>query len=118
MTPFALNAGIQGMKVLVVESEFLLSPSIYRDMEVLGAEIIGPVGFVEDVQLIVAGNRPDCAIVDGRLDGRDREAVLGLLRRMQVPFVEACGRSRSASAGEEFFPLADGRNDLAPLGQT
>ena len=105
----------QGKKVLIVESEFLLPIGIYRAMEKLGAQVIGPVGFPEDVLMLIKGNRPDVAIIDASLNGYDREAVLGLLNRMHVPFVQAC-RETSCRGDHGCFPLTD-ESDLTVLGE-
>lgn len=110
-------AEFEGKKVLVIESEFLMPITVYRAMEQLGAEVIGPVGFPEDVLMLLAGNRPDGAIVDGRLEGDDREAVLCVLRRMHVPFVEACRRLSCVSGRDGCFRLSDAESDLRVLGQ-
>jgi len=75
-------------KVLVVESEFLFPSQLYREIERAGGEVLGPVGFIDDVVLLVEDSRPDVAIVDTRLRGDEREAVCGLLRRVGVPIVE------------------------------
>lgn len=84
-------AAFAGKKVLVVESEFLLPATLYRAIEQFGAEVIGPVVFTDDVLLVLVGNCPDGAIVDSRLERANREAIHRFLRRMHVPFVEACG---------------------------
>lgn len=116
MTAAASCTRFRGKKVLVVESEFLLPISVYRAMEALGAEIIGPVAFPEDVLLLIKGNRPDIAIVDAALNGYDREAVLGLLRRMHVPLVQAC-RDASCRGDDGCLPLSDAETDLTVLGK-
>lgn len=110
-------SGLAGKKVLVVESEFLLPVTLYRAMEQLGAEVIGPVGFPDDVLLILAGNRPDGAIVDGRIDLGNREAIHRVLRRMRVPFVEACQYMNCVHGHDGFYRLSDAEGELTVLGQ-
>ena len=110
-------AELAGKKVLVVESEFLLPEALYRSIEQLGAEVIGPVGFPDDVLLIVAGNRPDSAIVDGRLDQDNREAIHRVLRRMRVPFVEASEFINGMNRGNGCFRLSDAESEVTVLGQ-
>src|SRR4051812_32070632 len=73
-------------KVLVVESEFLMPFALYRAMEELGAQVIGPVGFPDDMALVLEGNCPDGVIVDSRLEATDRKVIHRMLRRMHVPF--------------------------------
>jgi DNA-binding NarL/FixJ family response regulator len=116
MTAAVSCARFRDKKVLVVESEFLLPIGVYRSMEALCAEIIGPVAFPEDVLMLLKGNRPDVAIVDTALNGYHRAAVLGLLRRMHVPFVQAC-RDATCTADDGCFPLSDTQSDLTMLGE-
>lgn len=113
----AAISDLKGKKVLVVESEFLMPFTLYRAMEQLGAEVIGPVGCPEDVLLILRGNRPDGAIVDSRLQHGDREAIHRVLRRMHVPFVEACQGLNCVSGQDGCFRLSDAESDLTVLGQ-
>jgi hypothetical protein len=110
-------SGLAGKKVLVVESEFLLPVTLYRAMEQLGAEVIGPVGFPDDVLLILAGNRPDGAIVDGRIELGNREAIHRVLRRMHVPFVEASDYMHCVGGHEGCFRLSDAESELTVPGQ-
>jgi len=108
-------AAFAGKKVLLVESEFLLPATLYRAMEQLGAEVIGPVVFVDDVLLVLVGNCPDGAIVDSRLDRANRETIFRFLRRMHVPFIEAYG---GLDGGEDgCFRPPDAKSDLTILGR-
>ena len=113
----ALCAELAGKTVLVVESEFLLPATLYRAMEQLGAEVIGPVGFPDDVLLILAGNRPDGAIVDGRIEPGNREAIHRVLRRMRVPFVEASKDMNGLNGQNGCFRLSDAESELTVLGR-
>ncbi|RYE59078.1 MAG: hypothetical protein EOP18_00020 [Rhizobiaceae bacterium] len=83
-------------------------------METLGAEIIGPVAFPEDVLMLIRGDRPDVAIFDAALNEYDREAVFGLLHRTDVPFVRAC-RAMTFGGEEGCVPLTDTDGDLTVL---
>jgi len=116
MMTVASRRWLQGKKVLVVESEFLLPKGLYRSIETLGAEIIGPVAFANDVLMFVNGNRPDVAIVDARLSTYDREAVFGLFRRMRVPFLQAC-REAAGRRDDGYLPLPEAQADLTVLGE-
>ena len=111
------SSALNGKKVLVVESGFLMPFTLYRALEELGAEVIGPVGFPEDVLLVLGGNRPDGAIVDGRLQNGDRETIHRVLHRMHVPFVEACRCLNCISGQNGCFRLSDAESDLTVLGR-
>jgi hypothetical protein len=113
----AAGSELKGKKVLIVESRFPMPFTLYRAMEELGAEIIGPVGFPEDVLLVIAGNRPDGAIVDGQIERNKREAIYRVLRRRHVPFVEASPCLTSISGHGGCFRLSDAEIELTVLGQ-
>ena len=113
----ATSSELKGKKVLVVESGFLMPFTLYRAMEELGAEVIGPVGFPEDVLLVLGSTRPDGAIVDGRLERSDREAIHRVLQRMHVPFVEACRCLNCVGGQDGCFRLSDAESDVTVLGR-
>ena len=111
------HADFRGKRVLVVESGLLVPFALYRAMERLGAEIVGPVAFPEDVSVLVGDIRFDGAILDSRMQADDRKAVLGVLRRLQVPFVEACGCASCISGREGCYRLTDAEGDLRIVGR-
>lgn len=82
----------QGKRVLVVESDALMPVSFYRAMESLGADIVGPVAFPDDVSLLAGSTRLDGALVDRRIGDDERNSIHRVLRSRYVPFVEVCGR--------------------------
>jgi hypothetical protein len=107
----------KGKKVLVVESEFLMPFNLYRAIEELGAQLIGPVDFRDDLVLVLKGNCPDGVIVDNRLEASDIKVVRRILRRMHVPFVVACRRSGCVSGQNGCFRLSEVKGDLTVLGR-
>ena len=92
------SAGLRGKRVLIVEGASPIPFALYSALERLGAEVMGPVGLLEDVALLIDQNRPDCVIVDGRLRGDARKAVDCLLGRLHVPQVGTCRRRVSEEA--------------------
>jgi hypothetical protein len=104
-----------GKRVLVVERELLVPFALYRAMERLGAEIVGPVTFPEDVLLLVDGCRVDGAIIDSRMRLDDRRAVLGALRHWHVPFVDACGCMNCVSGLDGCYRLSKAEDDLGAV---
>jgi hypothetical protein len=112
MSGTGARTGFHGKRVLIVERELLVSFALYRAMERLGAEIVGPVVFPEDVSLLLAGCRLDGAILDSRTGADDRKAVLRALRHRHVPFVDACGCMSCVSGLDGWYRLSEAEEDL------
>jgi hypothetical protein len=117
MSPAVISGGLQGKKILVVESEFLVPFTLYRAMEELGAEVFGPVAFADDVALLVGHNHIDGAILDSRMSVADRAAVHHVLGRLRVPFVEACGCMSCISGKDGCYRMSDAEIDLVIVGR-
>lgn len=106
---------MNGKRVLVVESDLLVPFTLYNAMEKFGAEVVGPVAFPEDVALLLGDSHVDGAIVDSRMHDGEREAVHRVLRRLHVPFVEACGCLSCISGRNGCYRLSDAEEDLVAL---
>lgn len=78
--------------MLVVEDEYTLALDLQHDLEVAGANVLGPVGSVDDA-LSVVKTLPDldAAVLDLSLRGEKAYAVADALRALGVPFVFATG---------------------------
>lgn len=55
---------LEGLRVLVVEDDYLIAEDARCVLEKAGAEVIGPVRSVEDIQGALGRSKPDCAILD------------------------------------------------------
>lgn len=108
---------LQGKRILVAESEMLLPFTIFRAMELFGAEVVGPVAFPEDVAMLLGDSRVDGAIIDSRMLSRERDAVYTALRRFRVPYVDACGSMSCISGENGCYRLYDAESDIAVLGR-
>ena len=84
MTPFAGNSAYQGKRILVVESDVLVPFALYRMIERFGAEIVGPVGFADDLTLLARDLQFDGAIIDSRIPADGRRSIEALMRRSQM----------------------------------
>lgn len=82
------EAGFRKSRVLFVESELSLPRSLYRAVESMGAEIVGPVAFADDVSLLVRDMPTDGAILDGRMNAQERAAIKDILSCLDIPCVE------------------------------
>jgi CheY-like chemotaxis protein len=83
-------------KVLIVEDEGLLALVIERMLVSLGYKFLGPCASGEEALALVAGERPDIALLDVRLQGEiDGITTARLLReRFGVGAIFVTGQSR------------------------
>jgi CheY-like chemotaxis protein len=83
---------LRGMRLLIVEDEYLIAADLAIALEEQGAAVLGPVGSVADaIALIAAEDTFDAAVLDINL-GRERAwPIADELRRRGVPFIFATG---------------------------
>lgn len=88
---------VEGLRLLVVEDEYLLALYLAEALADLGACVVGPVGSV-DAALDLIAHSPgiDAAILDVNLGGEVVYPVADELNSRQVPFVFASGYDRDA----------------------
>lgn len=82
---------LKGMRVLVVEDEFLISQEISQTLRDAGCEIVGPVPFVDDARELVKNDTPDGAVLDVNLHGELIFSFAEELMARRVPIVFASG---------------------------
>ena len=81
---------MRGQSVLVVEDEFLIAMDLEQLLTTNGWRVLGPVATVAAALHIVEQDRPDVAVLDISLRGRELVTpVAEALRRLKVPFVVA-----------------------------
>ena len=109
------DVSLAGLRVLVVEDEFLIADDLQQELEAAGAEVVGPAATVEAaLRLAAEAGRLDGAILDVNLCGARVYPVADLLRERNVPFVLATGydpraipdRYRDAPRSEKPIDLA------------
>jgi CheY-like chemotaxis protein len=87
---------LEGRRVLVIEDEYFLADDMARLLQQLGAEVIGPVGEVDDaLQLVKNGDAVDIALLDVNLRGEMVFPVAEELRRREIPFIFTSGYERN-----------------------
>lgn len=88
---------LSGRRVLVVEDEYFVADDVARRLEARGAEVIGPVGDVDDaLDLIDDTERLHAAVLDLNLKGEMAFPVADALIERGVPFVFATGYDQGA----------------------
>ncbi len=87
------NAEVAGSwRVLVVEDEYYLADDLRRELESVGAVIVGPVGTAARALAVLDGDEaPDAAILDINLQGEPVWPVAEALEARGIAFVFATG---------------------------
>lgn len=72
---------VRDLRLLVVEDEYLVAEELRRDLEELGAKVVGPLPSVGDAKRLLADRESiDGAILDVNLCGEMVFPVAGALR--------------------------------------
>lgn len=75
-------------RLLVVEDEYFIADEMRRDLEALGASVLGPVGSVASAMALVGDEEAiDGAILDINLGGENVFPVAAALKARRIPFV-------------------------------
>lgn len=91
------ETAVDGLRLLVVEDEYLLALYLSESLADLGARVVGPVASVEAaLDLIEHDAGLDGAILDVNLGDEAVYPVADALASRQVPFVFASGYERDA----------------------
>ena len=85
-------SALRGRRILVVEDEYMMAEDLRRDLEKVGAQVVGPVPTVADaLKLLAQVDTLDGAVLDVNLRGEKAYPVADALRERSVPFVLATG---------------------------
>ena len=83
---------LKDRRVLVVEDEYMMADDLRRDLDRLGAYVVGPVARVSDaLRLLASENTLDGAILDVNLGGEKVFPVADALRERNIRFVFSTG---------------------------
>lgn len=95
---------VEGLRLLLVEDEYLLASHLCEIFEELGAQIVGPAASVKDaMRLLDEVERIDVGILDVNLRGETTEAIADVLAVRGVPSCSprairaTCCRRRTAA---------------------
>jgi two-component SAPR family response regulator len=87
------GADLAGLRILVVEDEFLLAMELECLLEQRGCMVLGPVSSVRRALAMLDGERPELALLDVNLKGERATPVAAALQARGVPFVLITGYS-------------------------
>ncbi|MBY9062996.1 response regulator [Sphingomonas yunnanensis] len=103
---------LAGLRVLVVEDEYLLARQLERALQRDGADVVAVAPSVAAaLAALAAGALPDVAVLDLNLAGEKAYPVAAALRAAAVPFAFASGYD----AADRDPPFADAPHLNKPL---
>jgi DNA-binding response OmpR family regulator len=88
-----MTAGLEGIRVLVVEDEFLVATLIEDMLVAAGCVVAGPIPRLSEALDAVGSGTFDAAVLDVNLGGDRVYPVADVLSRRNVPFVFVTGYS-------------------------
>jgi CheY-like chemotaxis protein len=107
-----MTAALEGLRVLVVEDEFLVATLIEDMLTFAGCVVSGPVPRLAEALDAVHGGTFDAAVLDVNLAGDRIDPVADVLSRRNVPFVFVTGHGwpagRVRRAPTPFQAVQDG----------
>ena len=84
-------AGLDGLRVLVVEDEMLVSMLVEDMLAEFGCDIVGPAPDLEQAMSLANDAELDAAILDVNVGGRQIFPVADQLKARGIPFAFASG---------------------------
>jgi DNA-binding response OmpR family regulator len=84
---------LPGLRILLVEDEFLVAMLVEEMLHDLHCEIVGPVSTLEEAIATVRQNRLDGVLLDANLHGKNSSPVADELLGHEVPFILVTGYS-------------------------
>lgn len=82
---------LDGLRVLVVEDEMMVSMLIEDMLSDLGCQVVGPASRLEEAIALANAEELDCAVLDVNLGGQPIFPLADLLRERGAPFAFATG---------------------------
>lgn len=90
--------GLNGLKVLVVEDEMLVSMLVEDMLAEFGCAIVGPAPDIDQALALAGDSDIDAAILDVNVSGRQIFPVADALKKRGVPFAFASGYGEAGLA--------------------
>ena len=85
---------LSGLRLLVVEDEYMVAVHIEMLLEDYGCEVVGPVATVNKALELVQAGHLDGALLDANLNGVSSAPIAEALDAGSVPFVVVTGYGR------------------------
>ena len=94
-------ASLQGLRVLVVEDEMMVSMLIEDMLTDLGCTVVGPASRLDEAIELVGRTELDCAVLDVNLGGQPIFPLADILRAKGAPFAFATGYGDAGLRAED-----------------
>lgn len=85
------EAGLAGLRVLVVEDDYYLATDGKEALELAGAEVMGPTAKESEALRLAKSGMVDCAVLDINLGAGPSFSVAEALREQSIPFLFTTG---------------------------
>ncbi|WP_333586378.1 response regulator [Phenylobacterium sp.] len=82
---------LDGLRVLVVEDEMMVSMLIEDMLADMGCKVVGPASRLDEAIALVGDAELDCAVLDVNLGGQPIFPLADILREKGAPFAFATG---------------------------
>jgi DNA-binding response OmpR family regulator len=86
-----VNAPADGLKIMIIEDEFLVAAMLADALEDAGFTVAGQAASVSAALQLVEVGGFDCAVLDWNLDGARSDTIARALMARGVPFVISTG---------------------------
>lgn len=90
---------LDGLRILVVDDEFLAAMELAQMIENLGGDVVGPVGRLEEARELAREQDLDGAVLDMKLDQETSLPLAEDLMARDVPVIMATGYERAILPG-------------------
>ncbi len=88
------DLSLDGLRILIVDDEFLIAMNIESLVEDNGGQPVGPVGDIPGALAIIKGEPLDGVLLDANLNGASSEPIALALQAAGIPFVVITGYGR------------------------
>lgn len=82
---------LAGLRLLVVEDEYMIAEHIGMLLEDIGCAVAGPVATIDQAMAMLTDGKLDGALLDANLNGESSAPIAVALNEASVPFVVATG---------------------------
>ncbi|RST31304.1 response regulator [Sphingomonas ginkgonis] len=91
---------LSGLRLLIVEDEYMVATHLEMLLENCGCEVVGPVATVDKALELMEAERLDGVLLDANLNGISSAPLADFLNARSVPFVVVTGYGRLELATE------------------